>query len=30
MLPLVLMALVAVYGFYRSVGARPIFGAELE
>ncbi len=30
MLPLVLMALVAVYGFYRSVGGRAIFGAELE
>ncbi|HUA63071.1 MAG TPA: serine/threonine-protein kinase [Verrucomicrobiae bacterium] len=30
MLPLVLMGLVAVYGFYRSVGSRPIFGAELE
>ena len=29
MLPLVLMALVAIYGFYKSVGDRPVFGSEI-
>jgi len=29
MLPLVLMAAVAIYAFYKSVAGRPIFGAEL-